>query len=55
MVEEKLIWNRIKIRAEAEIKDYEDAIFISQHMLELSESKLKLISGQMFLSSSEGV
>ena len=40
MVEEKLIWNRIKIRAEAEIKDYEDAVFISKAMLELANIKI---------------
>ena len=46
MVDEKLIWNRIKIRAEAEIKDYEDAVFISQNMFKLAEENLKKISGQ---------
>lgn len=47
MVEEKLIWNRVKSRAEAEIKDFQDALIISNAMLELADNKLKLISGQV--------
>ena len=44
-VEPKLIWKRIEERAKGEISDYEDALYISQAMLELAESKLLLISG----------
>lgn len=45
MVDKRLVWSRIKSRAETEIKDYEDAIYISQNMLRLAEKELAKISG----------
>ena len=43
--DEKIIWRRVAERAGTEIRDYKDALVISQAMKELAENKLLLISG----------